>query len=160
MNRIGEQLGVRRLGALALGLACLLPGGCASSRRAPDPDDVAQITGILTEQARAWNRGDLAAFVAGYAESERMTFIGAKGTIVRGRAALLERYGRSYPEGQRGTLTFDQLEFRRVGPDAYLVLGRYSLARPPDDPKGVFTLVFERGEPGFEIIHDHTTDLD
>jgi len=158
MNRVGEQLGVRTLGAWAL--ACLLLGGCASSRRVLDPDDVAQIAGVLTDQAEAWNRGDLEAFVAGYAESERMTFIGSKGTITRGRAALLERYRRSYPEGQRGTLTFDELEFRRVGPDAYLVLGRYSLARPPDDPKGVFTLVFERGERGFEIIHDHTTDLD
>ncbi len=124
----------------------------------PDRSDVAEIEALLRAQTDAWNRGDLHAFVAGYAESElRMTFVGSKGTVVRGRAALEERYLKSYPQGQRGRLTFDDLDIRRVGPDAYLVLGRWALARPPDDPHGMFTLVFERGPEGLQIVHDHSS---
>jgi len=140
-----------------------LGGGCSSGRAgppAPDPADVATIESLLAAQGAAWNRGDLHAFVAGYAAGERMTFVGAKGTITRGRAALEERYRKAYPSGQEGRLTFDELEIRRVGPDAYVVLGRWALARPPDDPHGRFTLVLERGERGLEIIHDHSSDAD
>lgn len=143
-------------------------GGCASSpaadatrsRPAVDAADRAAIERILKEQDEAWNRGDLHAFVAGYSESDRMTYVGKGGAVVRGRAALEERYRKSYPEGHRGTLTFSDLDVRRVGPDDYLVLGKWSLALPPDDPHGTFTLVFERGPRGFEIIHDHSSGAD
>jgi beta-aspartyl-peptidase (threonine type) len=143
-------------------LAALLVtiAGCAApgSRRAPDHADVAAIESLLRAQTDAWNRGDLHAFVAGYAESpERMTFVGSKGEIVRGRAALEARYRKSYPEGKQGTLRFSELDVRRVGPNAYVVLGKWALARPPDDPHGLFTLLFERGERGLEIVHDHSS---
>ncbi len=152
----------RALAAAAVALVAL-GGGCTSGRtrsRAPDPDDVTAIEALLAAQGEAWNRGDLHDFVAGYAASERMTFVGAKGTITRGRAELEERYRKAYPSGQEGRLTFDELEIRRVGPDAYVVLGRWALARPPDDPHGRFTLVLERGDAGMEIIHDHSSDAD
>lgn len=140
--------------ALALA-ACQMP----SPEPLPvDANDVAAIESLLAAQTAAWNRGDLHAFVASYAQSPRMTFVGAKGVIVRGRAALEERYRKSYPTGQTGALTFDDLDMRRLGSDAYLVLGRWSLARPPDDPHGRFTLVLERGPNGLEIIHDHSSD--
>lgn len=140
--------------------ACTSSGRDASAWREPAAADVAAIEALLAAQTAAWNRGDLHGFVAGYAESERMTFVGAKGAIVRGRAALEARYRKSYPNGQTGTLTFDELDVRRVGPDAYVVLGRWSLARPPDDPHGRFTLVLERGPDGLEILHDHSSDAD
>jgi beta-aspartyl-peptidase (threonine type) len=148
------------------GVAALVLGvmlcGCAARAPvrppAPDPADVAEIESMLRAQVEAWNRGDLLAFVRGYADSpQRMTFVGSKGAIVRGRAALERRYLESYPEGRRGSLELRTLDLRRLGPDAYLVLGEWRLARPPDDPHGVFTLVFERGPEGVEIVHDHTS---
>jgi uncharacterized protein (TIGR02246 family) len=158
---------VSRIAARLLGSAALAwsLGGCASSPAADAPlavaaADRAAIEHILKEQDEAWNRGDLHAFVAGYAEGERMTYVGKGGQLVRGRAALEERYRKSYPEGRRGTLTFSDLDVRRVGPDDYLVLGKWSLALPPDNPHGTFTLVFERGAKGFEIIHDHSSGAD
>jgi uncharacterized protein (TIGR02246 family) len=146
--------------ALALGLGCssAAPGGGGPATVAPE--DRVAIERVLHDQDDAWNRGDLHAFVAGYAASDRMTYMGKSGLVVRGRDALEERYRKSYPEGRRGTLTFSDLDLRRLGPDDYLVLGKWSLALPPDNPHGVFTLVFERGAAGFEIIHDHSSGAD
>jgi uncharacterized protein (TIGR02246 family) len=166
-TRAREHIGAARAlvaAALAVGLASLLDG-CAArcGALANDPADVAAIRATLDAQTAAWNRGDVHAFVAGYALSpQRMTFVGSKGVIVRGRDALEERYRKSYPAGRQGTLTFDELEVSRLGPDDYLVVGRWALARPPDDPHGVFSLVFERaaagdGERRLEIVHDHSS---
>lgn len=162
LRRRRDLAQVSRLAAVAAVLLTLGGVSCTSAG-APlsvAPDDRAAIERILKEQDEAWNRGDLHAFVAGYAEGERMTYVGKGGAIVRGRAALEERYRKSYPEGHRGTLTFSDLDVRRVGPDDYLVLGKWSLALPPDNPHGTFTLVLERGPQGFEIIHDHSSGAD
>jgi uncharacterized protein (TIGR02246 family) len=146
--------------ALAASLACSSPSAPALAPMAVASADGATISRILNEQVDAWNRGDLHAFVAGYAEGDRMTYVGKGGAIVRGRAALEERYRKSYPEGRRGTLTFSELDVRRLGPDDYLVLGNWSLALAPDHPHGTFTLVFERGPLGLRIIHDHSSGAD
>jgi len=145
----------RHISALLIALAI---AACAT-RPAPPPDpaDVAAIEQTLAAQAVAWNRGDLHAFVAGYAESERMTFVGGDGKLVRGRAALEARYRKSYG-GQTGTLTFGELDVRRLSADCYVVVGRWALALPPADPHGVFTLILERGANGLEIVHDHSSD--
>lgn len=158
-RRNGAAAQVGRALRAAAGAAALL-GAAACALPASEPQDRAAIARALREQGEAWNRGDLHAFVAGYAESDRMTFVGKGGAIVRGRAALEARYRKSYPEGKRGDLTFGDLDVRRLGPDAYLVLGTWSLALPPENPHGVFTLVFERGAHGLEIIHDHSSGAD
>ena len=144
----------RNISAAVIALAV---ASCATPRQ-PDHADVAAIAVLLSDQAAAWNRGDLHAFVAGYGESARTTFVGGDGTLVRGRAALEARYRKAYPAGQEGTLTFGDLDVRRLSDDCYVVVGKWALARPPDDPHGVFTLVLERGANGLEIVHDHSSD--
>src|SRR5262249_20262734 len=144
-KRAAAQVGRRSRRAFGAAALVFFVAACAMPA-APEADDRAAIERILREQGEAWNRGDLHAFLAGYAESDRMTYIGKGGAIVRGRAALEERYKRSYPEGRRGTLTFGDLDLRRLGPDSWLVLGTWRLELPPENPHGPFTLVFERGE--------------
>jgi uncharacterized protein (TIGR02246 family) len=154
-----EHIGPRRARRVALLLIALAIAACATGPApAPDHADVAAIEALLAQQAQAWNRGDLHAFVAGYGESERMTFVGGDGTLVRGRDALEARYRKSYPAGKAGTLTFADLDVRRLSADCYVVVGKWFLARPPDDPHGVFTLILERGANGLEIVHDHSSD--
>jgi len=154
MKRRRQHIGALAAGAL---LAAALPA-CRADGGAADAEAAAAIEALLAGQTEAWNRGDLHAFVAGYAESEqRMTYVGSKGTLVRGRAALEQRYRASYPAGERGTLAFRDLDVRPVGRDAWIVFGRWTLERPPDHPHGVFTLVVERGPGGLEIVHDHSS---
>jgi L-asparaginase / beta-aspartyl-peptidase len=56
-----------------------------------------------------------------------------------------------------GQLTFSGLEFRQLGPKAYLVLGQWRLARVSGNVGGVFTLIFLHLPEGWRIIHDHTS---
>ncbi len=115
------------------------------------------ISAVLHAQQTAWNRGDVDAFLAGYWHSPELTFSGSSG-VARGWDGVLTRYKKNYPDrAAMGQLDFSDLEFRFLGPDAALVLGRWHLKRETDDLGGVFTLVWQRFPEGWKIIHDHTS---
>jgi ketosteroid isomerase-like protein len=119
-----------------------------------DPEVIAK---ILTSQQDAWNRGDIEAFLEGYWHSPDVSFSGSSG-MTRGFQAVRERYHKNYADrAAMGELDFSQLEFRRLGPNAELVLGHWHLKREKGDVGGVFTLVFQRFPDGWRIVHDHTS---
>jgi uncharacterized protein (TIGR02246 family) len=126
----------------------------------PDDDrhrDREAIHAVLRAQQTAWNRGDLDAFLVGYWRSPQLSFSGSSG-VARGWDGVLARYKRNYPDrAAMGQLDFSELEFRFLGPDAALVLGRWHLKRDKDDIGGVFTLVWQRFPDGWKIVHDHTS---
>lgn len=111
---------------------------------------------ILGEQQDAWNRGDLEGFLSGYWRSADATFSGVNGTL-RGWETIRDRYRKRYPDlTAAGRLEFRDLEVVPLGPDAALVLGRWSLEG--DRPQGgVFSVVFRRFAEGWRIVHDHTS---
>lgn len=138
----------------------------AGCRSVPTPaQDRRSILQLLDEQAGAWNRGDLAAFMQGYWRSPDLVFTSG-GRVQRGYAAIAQRYRAAYPDGAAmGNLTFSDLEIRLLRPDAAWVLGRWALHREAaegrdPDPGGVFTLVLHRFGDHWRIIHDHTSSLD
>lgn len=94
--------------------ALLLPAPCsAAGASAADSPALAAVRALLTAQAGAWNRGDLPAFTAVYAEDA--TFIAPNG-IRHGRAEVLARYRQRYPTPRAmGRLTLDVLEGRPLG---------------------------------------------
>ena len=111
---------------------------------------------VLLEQAGKWNEGDLEGFVATYWDGPELSFLGERG-ITRGRADLLAQYRRGYPSAEsRGVLTFDVLEFRPLGSDHAMLLGRFHLARQ-QPAHGFFTLLLARQGGRLCILHDHTT---
>jgi beta-aspartyl-peptidase (threonine type) len=113
----------------------------------------------LTEQQAAWNHGDVDAFLLGYWHSPELTFSGSNG-VSRGWDGVLARYKKNYPDrAAMGQLDFSELEFRFLGPDAALVLGKWHLKRETDDIGGVFSLVWQRFPDGWKIIHDHTSTV-
>lgn len=115
------------------------------------------ISAVLSAQQTAWNRGDVDAFLVGYWHSPELTFSGSSG-VARGWDGVLARYKKNYPDkAAMGQLDFSELEFRFLGPDAALVLGRWHLKREKDELGGVFTLVWQRFPEGWKIIHDHTS---
>jgi beta-aspartyl-peptidase (threonine type) len=122
--------------------------------RKPDRD---AISAVLRAQQTAWNRGDVDAFLLGYWRSPELTFSGSSG-VARGWDGVLARYKKNYPDkAAMGQLDFSELEFRFLGPDAALVLGKWHLQREKDELGGVFTLVWQRFPDGWKIIHDHTS---
>ena len=120
-------------------------------------DDAAkEIRKVMDDQAAAWNRGDLEAFMQGYWNSEKLVFVGSE--VTRGWQPTLDRYKRTYGTREKmGTLTFSDLEITVLSKDAAVVLGSWSLARATDDPHGKFTLVFRKFKEGWRIVMDHTS---
>src|SRR5690349_18242628 len=108
------------------------------------PADREAIAAVLRAQESAWNRGDVDTFLQGYWHSPELTFSGSSG-VARGWDGVLARYKKNYPDrAAMGHLDFSELEFRFLGPDAALVLGRWHLKRDNDDLGGVFSLVWHR----------------
>jgi L-asparaginase / beta-aspartyl-peptidase len=151
---------------VSFAIVCLLAGASSvPGRFGPQADirqhDRAAIAGVLTAQQDAWNRGDVDAFLVGYWHSPELTFSGSSG-VARGWDAVLARYKKNYPDkAAMGHLDFSELEFRFLGPDAALVLGKWHLKRQEDyvtaEIGGVFSLVWQRFPEGWKIIHDHTS---
>lgn len=129
--------------------------------------DVAQvqagIEAVMADSAEGWNSGDMDRFLAIYSEAPETSFVGSGG-LVRGRAAMEERYRAAYdwtdPDpSERGVLTFETQDVRTLGPDHALYIGRYILTYPDDrEPAtGLTSLVFAREQDGWKIIADHSS---
>ena len=116
------------------------------------------IRAALAAQAAAWNRGDLAAYMAaGYWESDSLLFLGANGPTM-GYAATLARYRQRYPSGgQMGQLTFTLLRVEILSPNSAFVAGRWELKRAHDAPAGAFTLLWRHKKGRWVIVADHSS---
>ena len=137
--------------ALALSLA-------AFPSFAADKADEAAIRAVLDAQEKAWNRGDIPAFMEGYWKSDRLRFASG-GTVTAGWEAALASYQRRYPTPEKmGVLAFAELAVEMLSPDAALVSGRFALDRREGDLKGVFTLIFRKFDEGWRIVYDHTSE--
>lgn len=119
--------------------------------------DVTTIRKILADQQDAWNRGDIAAFMKGYWNSDSLMFIGGKG-ITYGFNNTWERYKKTYDSREKmGALAFDLLHFIPLGPDSYMVVGKWHLTRTVGDIGGYYNLIFKRIDRQWLIISDHTS---
>jgi ketosteroid isomerase-like protein len=118
---------------------------------------VATIRAVIDAQRDAWNRGDVAGYMDGYARSADITFISGD-NISRGWQTVHDRYNKNYNSREKmGTLTFSDLETTVLSSDAAMVTGRWHLQRTSDEPHGRFTLIFRKTKAGWRIVHDHTS---
>ena len=139
-----------------LGTLLVTASGKPAAEKMKDTDRTAILT-VLAAQQNDWNKGNISGFMAGYWNSTELTFAGTGG-FTRGWQPVMERYRKSYADkAAMGTLDFQELEIRSLGPDAALVLGRWHLERRAGDVGGIFTLVLQRFPEGWRIVHDHTT---
>jgi beta-aspartyl-peptidase (threonine type) len=131
--------------------------GAAAGESAAIDKRAAEIKAILKQQADAWNRGDIDAFMEHYWKSDSLTF-SSGGQTTRGWQATKDNYRRRYPtREQMGKLDFSQLEISPIGSDGALVLGIWRLDRAPSPVGGNFSLVLRRMDGRWLIIHDHTS---
>src|SRR3954449_9711264 len=93
------------------------------------PKSVAEIQSVLTSQQDAWNRGDIDAFMNGYARSASTVFV-SQDEVSRGWETVRDRYRVKYSDRTKmGTLSFSEIEVTTLSPDAAVVLGRWRLKR-------------------------------
>lgn len=123
------------------------------------------IRAIMAGQVREWNEGSLEGFMSGYLQSPEMSFQSGNRRL-KGWQALLDMYKKNYSGAQRGTLTFSDIEIRFLTPDYALVMGRWNVTTALATPEqkegttsktGLFTLIFQRFENNWKIIHDHSS---
>ena len=134
---------------LMAAFACAAPEQASTS--------VAEIQSVLTAQQGAWNRGDIDAFMNGYARSASTVFV-SQDEVSRGWETVRDRYRVKYSDRTKmGTLSFSEIEVTLLSPNAAVVLGRWRLKRINDEPHGRFTLIFKRLPEGWRIVQDHTS---
>ena len=128
---------------------------CAAQEQPSNP--LTEIQSVLTAQQDAWNRGDIDAFMKGYARSPSTVFV-SEDEVTRGWETVRDRYRAKYSDhAKMGALTFSDIEVTTLSPDAAVVLGRWRLKRANDEPHGRFTLIFKRLPEGWRIVQDHTS---
>jgi uncharacterized protein (TIGR02246 family) len=142
---------------LALPITCYFLTAALVCAASEQPNSIAEIQSILTAQQDAWNRGDIDAFMNGYARSISTVFVSGD-EVGRGWETVRERYQKRYSDrAKMGTLSFSEVEVTMLSQDAAVVLGRWKLKRANDEPHGRFTLIFKRLPEGWRIVHDHTS---
>jgi beta-aspartyl-peptidase (threonine type) len=158
-----RRLGVRGLTWAVVWLIC---GGDAAT--AEEPDSIATkedgairatLAAVFRAQEKAWNRGDVGAFMEYYWKSDDLTF-SAGGKTTRGWQATRKRYLERYPTREAmGSLTLSDFEITPLGDSAVLVLGQWKLDRASEPVAGNFTLVVRKIDGRWLIVHDHTSRL-
>ena len=143
---------------LTLPVIChILMAAIAWAEHEQASSSVAEIESVLTAQQDAWNRGDIDAFMNGYARSASTVFV-SQDEVSRGWETVRDRYRVKYSDRTKmGTLSFSEIEVTLLSPNAAVVLGRWRLKRINDEPHGRFTLIFKRLPEGWRIVHDHTS---
>ena len=163
---------MRRTPTLALPiLALALLAGPVSGAGAAGCAEAAEkaVRALLATQSAAWNRGDLGAFTAVYAEDA--AFLSPTG-LTHGRQQVLARYRKRYPDKRAmGTLRLEVVEarpFASAGAGAAAgsgcqvpgvsVAARWQLAYPDQPGKktaeGLTLLVLRHRGETWEIVQD------
>lgn len=129
----------------------------AQTKPAKPNKNVALIRAVLDEQAAAWNRGDVAGYMAGYDNSPDTRFVSGD-NVTRGWQTVLEHYQKRYDtRAKMGVLAFSELEITVLSSDSAVVVGKWELTREKDHPQGYFSLIFRKVKAGWRIVLDHTS---
>lgn len=119
--------------------------------------DRKEIIDTFMATQKAWNEGDLQAFMEAYWKSDDVAFVGATGPVY-GYKSTLQRYQRSYPDQEAmGKLKFDILRLNKIDQYTALLIGKYYLTRSIEDLEGYYTLVWKKIDGKWVIISDHSS---
>lgn len=119
-------------------------------------DEVA-IKQILKTQEKAWNNGNLDAFMVGYWNNDSLMFIGKKG-LTYGYKATLANYKKSYPDtAYMGKFTSTLISIKRLSNEYYFVIGKWELNRTVGNISGHYSLLFRKIKGKWVIIADHSS---
>ena len=152
-------MGTRITVSLTVYLTFVLASGCSPSRETgtTDGEIVTAVRSVLETQQAAWNRGDIDGFMDGYDRAGTTAFVSGD-ELTLGWQTVLDRYKQHYKTREdMGTLAFSELAIQAVDPDLAIADGRWQLLRAGGRPHGRFTLLFQRTNGNWRIIHDTTT---
>lgn len=116
-----------------------------------------EVTTMLATSAKAWNRGNLDAFMSDYYPGERTSYVTSRG-LIHDPARIRERYApRFAPGGVHDSLSFENVEVDPLAPDVVHVIAWYVLSRGDSTvARGPTSLVMLRHDGRLRIVHDHS----
>ncbi|MEM6842442.1 MAG: nuclear transport factor 2 family protein [Bacteroidota bacterium] len=115
------------------------------------------IRAVMDQQVGCWNQGDIACFMESYWQSDSLMFISSNG-IIYGFDNTYQRYQTRYPDrAAMGQLTFNIINLDYLAPDAYHMVGQWTLDRNSGEIGGHFTLLFRKINGQWVIVRDHTS---
>lgn len=127
-----------------------------SERLLAQNSDITAIKNLLLRQRDDWNKGNITNFMSGYWESDSLLFIGK--SISNGYQKTLDNYKKGYPDtAAMGHLDFEFVEFRKLSPEYYFVIGKWHLKRSVGDIGGAYTLLFRNIKGKWTIVVDHSS---
>jgi len=146
---------MRSAGMIAL-LSCLAWTSAGFAEDKEKPEDA--IRKVLDDQEKAWNKGDLEGYMAGYWKSDKLTFSGGT-EETQGWDATLERYRKKYKgkDVEMGKVSFPNTRIEMLGDAHAVVRGTWELTFSKDKKKGLFTLIMKKFPEGWRIVHDHSS---
>ncbi len=127
-----------------------------------EPGMRAEILAMLANSAGAWNRGDLATFMADYLDGGRTTYV-TKTAVLHGGDSIRAHYLKSYaaqfaPGATRDSLSFEDTEIDSLAPGVAEVITFYKLTRRDSlVARGPFSGVLMKVDGRWRIVHDHSS---
>src|SRR5438309_917702 len=136
MKGTADMRSIISLASSLVFLTSLIPNARCDDSSAQDAKKA--IRAVLDDQTAAWNKSDLAGFMAGYWKSPKLTFSSGNARL-EGWQATFDRYKQRYQsEGREmGKLSFTELDIELLGPDSAFVRGRFNLKTSKDAPTGL-----------------------
>lgn len=130
----------------------------AKQKKQQESKPAQEIRALLDKQVAAWNRRDLEGFMAGYWNSQELSFYSG-GTKTYGWQQTIDRYRNRYQGDGRemGQLDFSDIEIEMLSPGSAYVRGHWHLKMKDGEPAGLFTLILRKLPNGWKIVHDHTS---
>jgi ketosteroid isomerase-like protein len=115
------------------------------------------ILSVMDQQEKAWNKGDLTAFMEGYWKSDSLCFIGSRG-LTHGWTQTLENYKKGYPNTDAmGQLKFTIVAVEQLSKKSAYVIGKWQLTRANGDIGGHYTLLWKKIKGQWVIVADHSS---
>jgi len=119
-----------------------------------------EINGLLEKQVAAWNEGNLEKFMETYWKSDKLVFVGSRGSTY-GWQATLNNYKKGYPNKKAmGELEFNIIEISKIDKKTVFVIGRFELSRDLGNLSGHFTLNIQKIKNRWLIVSDHSSSED
>jgi hypothetical protein len=123
----------------------------------PSSVDVSALQSIMDAQQKAWNEGQIEAFMQPYWKNDSLAFVGKSG-VTRGWQATLDRYKKNYPSStEMGRLQFENKEWKTIDLNHVYTLGAWTLFREADTLSGHYSLLWKRINGQWCIIADHSS---
>ena len=117
---------------------------------------ITTVKNLLQTQSKAWNEGNIDAFMETYWKSDKLQFIGSSG-ITYGWEATLDGYKKRYPNrAAMGELTFEVINVEKRNKKIITLVGKFYLKRTIGDLEGIFLLVCQKIKGKWVIIMDQT----